>query len=72
MGHHKELHIKEIRDSYSSLNIVRAIKRMMWILHVGSRSMGETRNEYRTSADNLMKRDYSGCPFTDWRMSRVK
>jgi hypothetical protein len=62
-GEWRKLHNKELRDLYSSPNIIRVIKvrRMRWVGHVAR--MGEKRNAYRLL---LGKPDVGGWKILGW------
>jgi hypothetical protein len=57
-GDWTKLHNEELRNFYSSPNIIRMIKsmRMRWAGHV--ERMGETRNAYRILWENQTERDH--------------
>jgi hypothetical protein len=65
-GEWRKLHNEELRDLYSSPNIIRIIKsrRMRWAGHVAR--MGEKRNAYRLMVGNPEEQRPLGRPRRRW------
>jgi hypothetical protein len=59
-GEWRKLHNEELKDMYSSPNIIRTIKprRMGWAGHVAR--VGERRGIFRILVENLRERDHLG------------
>jgi hypothetical protein len=65
-GERRKLHNEELRDLYSSINIVRIIesRRMRWAGHVAR--IGEKRNAYRLLVGKLGGKRPLGRPICRW------